>query len=86
MSMQRHDGVLLPSYAKTYKVKTNEVSGDQGSWFEYVVTLDGEIESLEQFTEADELRKEMVEGSVQLAPPTEDKALSAPAEQADVPF
>ena len=86
MSMQRHDGVLLPSYAKTYNVKTSEVTGDQGSWFEYRLALHGDIESLEQFNDADELRKEMVAGSVQLAPPTVDKALPEPAAAEDVPF
>lgn len=87
MSMQRHDGVLLPSYAKTYTVKTSEVTGDQNSWFEYRLALHGDIESLEQFNDADELRKEMVAGSVQLAPPTVDKALPGPAAVAeDVPF
>ena len=87
MSMQRHDGVLLPSYAKTYTVKTSEVTGDQNSWFEYNLTLKGDIESLEQFNDADELRKEMVAGSVQLAPPATDKALPGPAAVAeDVPF
>ena len=86
MSMQRHDGVLLPSYAKTYTVKTSEVTGDQGSWFEYRLALHGDIESLEQFNDADELRKEMVAGSVQLAPPTVDKALPGPAAAEDVPF
>lgn len=86
MSMQRHEGVLLPSYAKTYTVKTNEVNGDQGSWFEYVIKLNGDIETLDQFNDADELRKEMVAGSLQLAPPTEDKALAAPVVAEDIPF
>jgi len=85
MMMQKQDGVTLPSFANTYRLKAVQDGNDKGSWFTWSISLEGVVPSLEAYTEAKELHGGIKRGEMRLTSPSSDAALAAPIEQ-DLPF
>ncbi len=84
MMMQKQNGVTLPSFANTYRLKAVEDGNDKGSWFTWSISLEGMVPTLEAYTEAKELHGSIKRGEMRLTPPPTEAVLGAPSE--DLPF
>ena len=84
MSMQKIEGNTMPSFACMYRVTTVEESNDKGSWYNMNFTLEGTVKELNVFKEAKEFSGALKDGSIALAPPSQEQAQIGSDEE--VPF
>ena len=84
MMMQKQNGVTLPSFAKTYRLKAVEDGNDKGTWFTWSISLEGIVPSLEAYTEAKDMHGGIKRGEMRLMPPPTEAVLEASSE--DLPF
>ena len=83
MTMQKRNGKTLPSFAKTYRLKSVEDGNDKGSWYSWSVSVEGDIGEINTYLECKDFHKSVSSGELQLAPPPPE-ALGDSAE--DLPF
>ena len=57
MTMQKRNGKTLPSFAKTYRLKSVEDGNDKGSWYSWNVSVEGDIAGLEAYLECKDFHK-----------------------------
>ena len=84
MSMQKIEGNTMPSFACMYRITTVEESNDKGSWYNLNFTLEGTVKELNVFKEAKEFSGALKDGSIALAPPSQEQAQIGSDEE--VPF
>jgi|TARA_R110002051_G_scaffold10482_4_gene39695 CRP-like cAMP-binding protein len=83
MTMQKRNGKTLPSFAKTYRLKSVEDGNDKGSWYSWSVSVEGDIDGLQTYLECKDFHKSVSSGELQLSPPPPE-AIGVSAE--DLPF
>tara|TARA_R110000787_G_scaffold85119_5_gene181928 strand:- start:423 stop:1202 length:780 start_codon:yes stop_codon:yes gene_type:complete len=87
MTMQKHNGATLPSYACMYRMKSVEDGNDKGSWNTWSISHEGMIPSVEAYTDCKDLHSNISSGALQIAPPPSEELLPAPASsEDDIPF
>jgi hypothetical protein len=86
--MQKRNGITLPSYACTYRLKTVEDGNDKGSWNTWSIAHEGMIPSVEAYNDCKELHGSISSGALQIAPPPSDELLESPktSSEDDIPF
>ncbi len=83
MTMQKHKGKTMPSFANTYRLCTVEEGNDKGSWFTLSISQEGRVPSLDAFNESKEFHGAISSGAIKLAAPSQE-ALEQSTE--DIPF
>lgn len=71
IAMQKHNGTTLPSFAKTYTLKSIEDGNDKGSWYSWSIGVGEMIKSLDIYNDCKELHSSIRKGELQIAPPSE---------------
>ena len=85
--MQKRNGITLPSYACTYRLKTVEDGNDKGNWNTWSIAHEGMISSVEDYKDCKELHGNISSGSLQIAPPPSETLLaSTTTKDEDIPF
>ena len=86
--MQKRNGITLPSYACTYRLKTIEDGNDKGNWNTWSIAHEGMIPSVEAYNDCKELHGSISSGSLQIAPPPSEELLESPktSSEDDIPF
>ena len=85
IAMQKHNGNTLPSFAKTYTLKSIEDGNDKGSWYSWSIEVGDMVKSLEAYNDCKELHSSIRKGELQIAPPPSDMVLEDQSSQ-EVPF
>jgi|7_EtaG_2_1085326.scaffolds.fasta_scaffold30645_2 hypothetical protein len=89
MSMQKHNGMLLPTYSNMYRLTTSEDSNDKGSWITWSVKHESMVKSIDVYNDAKGLHESVSSGELQMAPAPSDELLAGPVEAGtdeDIPF
>jgi len=85
--MQKRNGITLPSYACTYRLKTVEDGNDKGSWNTWSISHEGMIPSVEAYNDCKELHGSISSGALKIAPPPSEELIAAPTTlDDDIPF
>jgi hypothetical protein len=85
ISMQKHNGALLPSFANTYTLRSIEDGNDKGSWYSWSVSVQDPVPSIEAYNDCKELHSSIRKGELQVAPPPSDLVLEDQSSE-EVPF
>jgi len=85
MTMQKHNGATLPSFANMYRLKSVEEDNDRGSWHSWSISLEGPVPSMEVYTEAKEMYGTIGRGELRIAPPPE-QLIVTPDPDDSIPF
>jgi len=85
MQMQRHNGKSLPMYAMTYRLKTVKESNDKGNWYNWNISQEGTVPSIEAYNEAKEMYRSIKSGELAIAPPVSLEQVEDQTDS-DVPF
>ena len=83
MMMQKRNGSTLPSFAKTYRLKSVEDGNDKGSWGSWSIALEGDVMSIEAYREAKEMHGRITSGELSISPPLE---VVTDQSSEDIPF
>ena len=86
MTMQRHNGVALPMYANTYRLKTVEDGNDKGSWNTWSISHENRVPSLEAYNDAKNLHGSISRGELSIAPPPEEAIITDQSSEEEIPF
>ena len=85
IAMQKHNGTTLPSFAKTYTLKSIEDGNDKGSWYSWSIGVGDMVKSIDAYNDCKELHSSIRKGELQIAPPPSDMVLEDQSSQ-EVPF
>ena len=85
IAMQKHNGPTLPSFAKTYTLKSIEDGNDKGSWYSWSIGVGDMGKSIAAYNDCKELHSSIRKGELQIAPPPSDMVLEDQSSQ-EVPF
>ena len=86
MMMQKtSSGTTVPSFARTYRLRSVEDGNDKGDWHSWSIAKEGDVPSLEAYQEARELHSSIKSGELQIAPPTQEQIVEQITSD-DVPF
>ena len=83
MMMQRDNGKLKPSFSNVYRLSTTEDSNDKGSWYTWMVKLEGPAPSKDAYLEARGFYENVSSGALRIAAPPQDRLLEGSDE---IPF
>jgi hypothetical protein len=86
MTMQKHNGATLPSFANMYRLKSVEEDNDRGSWNSWSISLEGPVPSMEVYTEAREMHGTIGRGELRIAPPPPEQLIVDQDPDDSIPF
>ena len=83
MMMQREEGKVKPSFSNVYRLSTTEDSNDKGSWYTWMVKLEGPAPSKDAYLEARGFYENVSSGALRITAPPQERLLEGSDE---IPF